>query len=200
MQPTNWDYTRLEFERRFLVDRARLDLSALERYSKLLEDIYFDFGRMRLRRQTDSDTGLVKFKLTKKFDLAEEIAKTSGAPVKSVNAAPGHVRRIVSMWLSEGEYGALVQLGGRTLRKRRHYFKPPGFSYGVDVFEGELEGLILCEFEGETEEEVFAIAAPAFATVEITNEPFFTGGNLSRVTSGELATQISSIDAGTESP
>src|SRR5690348_8171320 len=104
MQPTNWDYTRLEFERRFLVERGRLNFSTLESYSKLLEDIYFDFGRMRLRRQTDSDTGLVKYKLTKKFDLSEEIAKSTGAPVKSVDAAPGQVRRIVSMWLSPGEY------------------------------------------------------------------------------------------------
>ena len=187
MQPTNWDYTRLEFERRFLVDRARLDFRDLERYSKLLEDIYFEFGRMRLRRQTDSDTGLVKYKLTKKFDVSEEIAKVSGAPVRSKEAAPGHVRRIVSTWLSEREYSALATLGGRALRKRRHYFKPPGLSYGVDVFEGELQGLTLCEFEGETEEEVFAIPAPAFATVEVTNDPFFTGGNLSRVRGAELA-------------
>jgi len=190
MQPTNWDYTRLEFERRFLVDRARLDLGALESYSKLLEDIYFDFGRMRLRRQTDSDTGLVKFKLTKKFDFSEEIAKTNGAPVRSRDAAPGHVRRIVSTWLSEGEYNAFAALGGRALRKRRHYYKPKRLSYGVDVFEAELRGLILCEWEGDTEQNVFAIPAPEFTTIEVTNDPFFTGGNLSRVTAPDLASKI----------
>jgi hypothetical protein len=190
MQPTTWDYTRLEFERRFLVDPARLDFSALESYSKLLEDIYFDFGRMRLRRQTDSDTGLVKYKLTKKFDLSEEIAKTSGAPVKSASAAPGHVRSIVSTWLSEGEYQAFATLGGRTLRKRRHYYKPPGFSYGVDVFEGELAGLILCEFEGEDEAELYRIAPPSFADIEVTDKSFFTGGNLSRVSRQEVAAQL----------
>ncbi len=191
MQPTNWDYTRLEFERRFLVDRARLDFAKLESYSKLLEDIYFDFGRMRLRRQTDSDTGLVKYKLTKKLDLSEEITKPSlGVTAMSSDAAAGHVRRIVSMWLSEGEYEALAAIGGRKLRKRRHYFKPPGYSYGVDVFEGELQGLVLCEFEGEDEREAFAIPAPPFATVEVTNDPFFTGGNLSRVSAAELASRM----------
>ena len=64
MQPASWDYTRLEFERKFLVDASRLDFGRLEKYSKLLEDRYFECGRLRLRRQTDSDTGLVKFKLT----------------------------------------------------------------------------------------------------------------------------------------
>src|SRR5690349_13583070 len=169
MQPTGWDYTRLEFERKFLVDRAKLDFGSLESYSKLLEDRYFDCGRLRLRRQTDSDTGLVKFKLTKKLDLQPEISEASDGvlavlPRPSSAAAPGHVRRIVSMWLSEAEYTALAALPGRPLRKRRHYFKPDGLSYGVDVFEGPHAGLVLCEFEGETEEELFSIPPPPFAT------------------------------------
>jgi hypothetical protein len=197
MQPANWDYTRLEFERKFLVDRTRLDFSTLESYSKLLEDRYFDFGRLRLRRQTDSDTGLVKFKLTKKFDLNSEVADGSAGvspavPLASSPAAPGYVRRIVSMWLSESEYSALLALPGQCLRKRRHYFKPPGLSYCVDVFEGPLADLILCEFEGENQQELFSIPPPAFATIEATQDIFFTGGNLCRLSRGEFAKRMAS--------
>lgn len=183
MQPASWDYTRLEFERKFLVDRHRLDFGRLETYSKLLEDRYFDCGRMRLRRQTDSDSGLVKFKLTKKFDALSEISDGStGAPACRVGPpAPGYVRRIVSMWVSENEYAALLALPGRQLRKRRHYFKANGWKYGVDVFEGAVEGLVMCEFEGENEEELFTIPPPEFATLEVTDDVFFTGGNLCRV-------------------
>src|SRR3954447_14452163 len=189
MQPANWDYTRLEFERKFLVDRTRLDFSTLESYSKLLEDRYFDFGRVRLRRQTDSDTGLVKFKLTKKFDTLPEIS--DGSAGVSAAGAPGFVRRIVSMWVSESEYSALLALPARELRKRRHYFKANGWTYGVDVFERELEGLTICEFEGEDKEEVFRIPPPEFATVEVTEDVFFTGGNLCRATAMDVKARVS---------
>ena len=198
MQPASWDYTRLEFERKFLVDRARLDFQELESYSKFLEDVYFDFGRLRLRRQTDSDTGLVKFKLTKKLDLQPEIVEASDGvlavhPRPSSPAAPGHVRRIVSTWLSEPEYAAFIALPGRFLRKRRHYFKPKGLSYGVDVFEDPLAGLVTCEFEGENEEELFSIPPPHFATREVTNDPFFTGGSLCRISAPELHAHMDQI-------
>src|SRR4051794_25298795 len=189
MQPASWDYTRLEFERKFLVGTNRLDLAKLEKYSKLLEDRYFDFGRVRLRRQTDSDTGLVKFKFTKKFDALAEIL--DGSAGVSAAAAPGFVRRIVSMWVSESEYTALLALPGRELRKRRHYFKANGWTYGVDVFEGEVEGLVMCEFEGENKEEVFRIPPPEFATVEVTEDVSFTGGNLCKVTAMDVKARIS---------
>lgn len=173
MQPASWDYTRLEFERRFLVDRSRLDFQTLEPYSKAIEDRYFDFGRLRLRRQTDSDTGLVKFKLTKKFE-----------PI------PAHMGRIVSMWLLESEYTALLALPGRELRKRRHYFKRAEVKYAVDVFDGALQGLLLCEFEGENEDELFSIPSPPFANVEVTRHAFFTGGNLSRASAEQLMAAV----------
>jgi hypothetical protein len=200
MQPTNWDYTRLEFERKFLVDPSRLDSKALERYSKLLEDRYFDFGRLRLRRQADSDTGLVKFKLTKKFDLLSETSGRSAVmlpevPQASSSVAPGYVRRIVSMWLSEAEYAALRMLPGQQMRKRRHYFKTEGLSFGVDVFEGALEGLMICEFEGENEQELFSIQPPPFATVEVTLDPFFTGGNLCRTSAEKFSRKMASFQA-----
>lgn len=176
MQPASWEYTRLEFERRFLVDRSRLDLEKLEPYSKVIEDRYFDCGRLRVRRQTDSDTGLVKFKLTKKYE-----------PI-----AP-HVGRIVSMWLSEGEYSDVLAMPGRELRKRRHYFVANGWKYGVDVFAGALEGLVLCEFEGEDERELFSIPAPDFTTAEVTRNIFFIGGPLCRTTSAAWREQVRTL-------
>lgn len=169
MQPLSWDYTRIEYERKFLVDVARVDFTALEPYSKLLQDHYFEFGRLRLRRQTDSDTGLVKYKLTKKF---EPMTPHSG--------------RIVSMWLSEEEYAALWTLPGKPLSKCRHYFRNNGIKYALDIFAGILQGLVLCEFEGENEEELFAIPAPPFAIVEVTQDLFFTGGSLCRASPAEV--------------
>ena len=173
MQPLSWDYTRLEFERRFLVDPSRLDFRLLEPYSKAIEDLYFDFGRLRLRRQSESDTGEIKFKLTKKFD-----------PISA------HCGRIVSIWLSEPEFTALATLPGRLLQKRRHYFCANAIKYCLDVFSGDLSRLLLCEFEGGDEAELFSIPPPPFVTVEVTNDPFFTGGNLCRISSEDLAQKL----------
>jgi hypothetical protein len=49
-------YTRVEYERRFLVDPEVDWQSLVEPYSKLIEDKYLTDTRLRLRAATDSDT------------------------------------------------------------------------------------------------------------------------------------------------
>lgn len=61
-------YTRVEYERRFLVSPSSDWRSAVEAYSKTFEDNYIRGTRLRLRVLTDSDTGRRVIKLTKKFE------------------------------------------------------------------------------------------------------------------------------------
>src|SRR5205085_348938 len=95
-------YTRIEYERRFLVSPHSDWHSVVEPYSKTFEDKYLRQARLRLRILTDSDTGRRVMKLTKKFE----------------SASPYH-QRINRILLSTGEYELLDSLEGDRLKKVR---------------------------------------------------------------------------------
>jgi CYTH domain-containing protein len=161
-------YARWEHERRFLVraEDARF-LSAGPR-SRLVEDRYLSCGRLRLRKLTDHD-GTVTLKLTKKYPPASPLSQP-----------------IVTVFLSSDEHAALQALPGADLRKRRFHDDLDGRVFAVDVFEGPLAGLFLCSIETDTLEELERVALPAYAGLEVTDEPFFTGGRLCLATPEEL--------------
>jgi CYTH domain-containing protein len=162
-------YARIEYERRFLVSPHSDWRSVVESYSKTFEDKYLHQARLRLRILTDSDTGRHIIKLTKKFESSSPYYQT--------------INRIL---LSPGEYELLDSLEGDRLKKVRHYHICRGRAFSVDVFEGELVGLVLCEIEAEGIEELMSIEPPSFVIHEVTDDIFFTGGNLCRITNGEL--------------
>ena len=58
---------------------------------------------------------------------------------------------------------------------------------------GELEGLVLCETAAEGLDELMRIELPAFATREVTEDPFFTGGNLCRTTREDLLRKLAAL-------
>ena len=69
-------YTRVEYERRFLVSPYSDWRSAVEAYSKVFEDNYIRGTRLRLRVLTDSDTGRRVIKLTKEFESPSPYFRT----------------------------------------------------------------------------------------------------------------------------
>ena len=96
-------YAKLENERRFLIKDGP-DLSAAP--GRLIEDLYLDDGRLRLRAITEID-GAHQFMLCKKY--------------QSDDPASGPV---VNIYLSAAEHAVLARLPGRPLRKRRHQAQP----------------------------------------------------------------------------
>jgi CYTH domain-containing protein len=170
-------YTRVEYERRFLVAPHAAWRSAVESYSKTFEDKYIRDARLRLRILTDSDTGRRVIKLTKKFESPSPYFQT--------------ISRII---LSPGEYELLDVLEGDRLRKTRHYHNYLGRVFSIDVFEGELDGLVLCETEAGGLEELIRIEPPAYAKRDVTEDPFFTGANLCRTTRAELLEKLSTLE------
>ena len=163
-------YTRVEYERRFLVSPHSDWRSTVESYSKTFEDKYLRHARLRLRILTDSDTGRRIIKLTKKFESSSPYFQT--------------ISRIL---LSPSEYELLDGLEGDRLKKIRHYHNYRGRVFSIDIFEGELDGLILCEIEAGGIEELMLAEPPAYAKYEVTEDIFFTGGNLCRTTRSELS-------------
>jgi CYTH domain-containing protein len=122
------------------------------------------------------DTGRRLIKLNKKFDSASPYFRT--------------ISRIL---LSPSEYEIFDGIEGDRLRKTRYYHNYSGRVFSIDVFEGELAGLVLCETEAESLRDLMLAEPPAYAKQEVTEDAFFTGGNLSRTTRTELRRKLSAV-------
>jgi len=166
-------YTCVEYERRFLV-RPDIDWRVLvEPYSKRLEDKYLTGTRLRLRTMTDLDTGRRVIKLTKKQE--------SPSP---------YYRTLSRILLAPAEFEIFNRLDGYPINKVRYYSNHGGNVYSLDIFEGELEGLLLSEVSTDSLDELMSITPPGFAHVEVTEDEFFDGGNLCKTSHDELAAKL----------
>ncbi len=61
---------------------------------------------------------------------------------------------------------------------------------GLNVFDGELSGLILCEKEAPSREAASALVFPDWVGREVTADGFFTGGQLSRISASGLKARL----------
>lgn len=176
-------YTRVEYERRFLVSPHTDWRGSVESYSKTFDDKYLRHARLRLRILTDSDSGRQIFKLTKKLESVSPYFRTTS--------------RIL---LSPSEHELLDGLEGDRLKKNRYYHNYQGRVFSIDAFEGELDGLVLCEIEAGGIEELMLAAPPAYAKYEVTEDAFFTGGNLCRTTRAELLCKLDAVNSDVTRP
>jgi CYTH domain-containing protein len=151
-------YARIERERRFLL--AQFPSNATVVRNRRITDNYIEGTTLRLREQSYND-GLTTFKLTQKL------------PGRGNGAQQGF---ITSMYLSQDEFHVLAQLPAGQLTKTR--FSVPLF--GIDVFDGPLQGLILAEAEFDSAAAAEALTVPSFANAEVSADDRFTGGQLVR--------------------
>ena len=151
-------YARVERERRFLVSGEPIHAAVQVRH---IVDRYFSGTRLRLRliEEMPARPASSVYKLTQKI------------PGVSPEAGNG---LITNIYLSGAEYKLFSGIDAAVLIKTRHSIPP----MGVDVFEGPLAGLIIAEAEFESEEEMRAFPAPAYAFAEVTHDQRFTGGRL----------------------
>jgi CYTH domain-containing protein len=162
-------YAAFEHERRFLVDPACAPcLDGLD--FRRIEDRYLDGTRLRLRAVTDSATGEQIFKFCKKYGSDDPIS----GPV-------------TNLYLEAAEHAALAVLPAALIVKRRYAVD----AVGLDVFEGELSGLMLCEAEAPSREAALSLAFPAWVGREVTGDPFFRGGSLCRIRAEDLQAKLS---------
>ncbi len=156
-------YTLVERERRFLLGRVPHGRCVRR---AAITDRYVDGTRIRLRETVETTAGgtAVVRKLTQKIP----------APV----GGPG---LITTLYVSEAEHAVLTLLPAVTLTKTR-YSVPP---FGVDVFGGELAGLVMAEIEFATEADQRAFAPP-LESAEVTVDDRLTGGRFTQMTRDEL--------------
>lgn len=176
MSPEPSGYLRVEYERRFLVSPDSRWRDHAQPYWKKFDDYYLRRSRLRLRTLMDSDTGLEFIKLTKKLESSSPYFQSTG-----------------SIPLSPYEYDFIQSLEGDRLTKQRYYHLYRGLVFSIDVFDGELSGLVLCEVETGGLEELMEIEPPEYAKIEVTEDRFFTGGSLCRTTRDELARKLSEM-------
>jgi len=162
--PAEQKYARIERERRFLLKEFPTGANVVR--SLHIVDRYIHDTTLRLREQKASD-GTPVFKLTQKI------------------AQPGEGAQqgiVTTIYLNQDEFCILKQLPALTLSKVR-YSVPP---FGIDVFEGALEGLVLAEAEFDSTVAAEALEIPPFAIREVSEDIRFTGGRLVRASPDEL--------------
>jgi len=169
-------YSRIEYERRFLVAPNDDWKRFVESYSKTFADKYLKGTRLRLRILTDSDSDRQLIKLTKKFE--------SDSP---------YFQQITTIILSPNEYPIFDALEGNRLKKVRYYHHYGSRIFSIDVFENELDGLVLCETESDGLEDLMSTELPDYILREVTEDVFFQGSNLCRTTNAELLNKLSTF-------
>jgi CYTH domain-containing protein len=147
-----------EIERRFLVKELPEDL---DKYPfEVLEDNYVPLNRkhpiIRIRRIGN------KFFITKKTLQRED--SHSFATEETII-------------LDDEEYEFLKNIPGKKLKKKRYRYKYNGMDCEIDVYEGDLKGLVMIDFEFDNEEEFRNFEKPDFC-LEVEEEELIAGGYL----------------------
>jgi CYTH domain-containing protein len=75
-------------------------------------------------------------------------------------------------------------------RKNRYYFDFEGRRFSIDMFLGDLFGLVLAEVSFETDAELDDFPQPPFAVADVTNNEIFSGGRLSELTFADVRAEI----------
>jgi len=167
-------YARVERERRFLLRDLPEGLTRADPHLQITDN-YITGTRLRLRKVRDPRTNKWVVKFTQKFaPNPEDLARTI----------------ITNTYLNPLEADTLSLFNTNEIRKNRYYFDFEGRRFSIDMFLGDLFGLVLAEVGFETDEELDSFAKPPFAVAEVTNDPMFSGGQLSELTFSEVREAI----------
>ncbi|HYE13410.1 MAG TPA: hypothetical protein VD968_03095 [Pyrinomonadaceae bacterium] len=170
-------YVRVERERRYLLRALPEGVSLRDEHAQITDN-YITGTRLRLRKSRWVPTGEWSLKLTQKH-----------AP-----APPDFSRALITtLYLNRAEYEALSVFEANEIRKNRYYLRRDGRLYSVDVFLGDLHGLILAETDFDSDEEMDAFPPPPFAFADVTREELFTGGRLAYLSADGLRDGIKDV-------
>jgi CYTH domain-containing protein len=172
--PAASKYARLERERRYLLQDLPEGLTRASPHHQITDN-YLTGTRLRLRKVRDPQTNKWTVKLTQKFAPdAEDFARTL----------------ITNIYLNALEAEIFGMFQENEIRKNRYSFEFEGREFSVDMFLGDLFGLVLAEVSFETDEELDNFPKPLFAIAEVTNNELFTGGRLCELTFADIREAI----------
>lgn len=154
----NMSPNEIELELTFLAKERPSELNGVE--PEIMVDTYVPksgFADLRIRKRGG------KFEITKKVPLR-----------------PGDysIMKELTIPLNEDEYEELSSVGNRKVLKHRYSVEIEGYPAEVDVFQGDLFGLVLIDFEFKNELEKTKFKVPAVCLADVTQESFIAGGKL----------------------
>ena len=167
-------YARIERERRYLLQDLPEGLSRADHHLQITDN-YITGTRLRLRKVRDPQTNKWIVKFTQKFPP---------------NPADLSRTFITNTYLNHHEADALSVFEANEIRKNRYYFDWEDHRFSVDMFLGDLFGLVLAEVGFETDDELDNFRMPPFAVADVTNHELFTGGRLCHATFEDIREEI----------
>jgi CYTH domain-containing protein len=161
--PGDGRYAQFEREQRWILEGRPDDLEQ----PVSIVDLYIRGTRLRLRR----------------VENAAEVVFKLGQKVRPEPSSP-EVVKLTNIYLSEPEYGVLAKLGGDKILKTRWRWAPGERTLTVDVFGGDLTGLILAEVELQPGER--RLNGPPLMVADVTDDGRFSGGSLAVTTATDV--------------
>jgi CYTH domain-containing protein len=172
--PTESKYARVERERRYLLQDLPDGLTRASPHVQITDN-YITGTRLRLRKVRDPQTNKWTVKFTQKFAPdTEDLSRTI----------------ITNIYLNALEMEMLAVSDANEIRKNRYTFEFEGRDFSVDMFLGELFGLVLAEVSFETDEQLNNFPRPPFAIADVTKNELFTGGKLCQISFSDIREAI----------
>lgn len=176
---------RTELRRLFLFQNLPEPLTAASGHLQIFDN-YIENTRLRIRSARSPQTKEWTFVL-------QQIALAGGDLSR---------RQIAEIFLNDAEHEVFEQFEGRQIRrneraatneirKNRYFYNFNDKRLELDIYLGDLRGLNVARAAFETEAEMNDFAAPPFAVLEITANPFFAGANLVGKTLTDVQAELS---------
>ena len=167
-------YARVERERRYLLQDLPEGVSRADHHLQITDN-YLSGTRLRLRKVRDPQTNKWVVKFTQKFAPdTNDLSRTT----------------ITNTYLNPIEADTLGIFEANEIRKNRYHFEFEGRQFSVDMFLGDLFGLVLAEVSFDNDDELENFSAPSFALAEVTNNELFSGGRLSQLSFADLKDEL----------
>jgi len=172
--PAQSKYALVERERRYLLQDLPEGLTRADPHLQITDN-YLTGTRLRMRKVREPRTNKWTVKLTQKFaPNPDDYSRTI----------------ITNIYLNALESEMLDMFGANEIRKNRYQYELDGRTFSIDMFLGDLFGLVMAKVSFETDEEMKEFKAPPFAIAEVTNNELFTGGRLSELTFADIRPEV----------
>jgi len=167
-------YARVERERRYLLQDLPEGLTRADHHFQITDN-YITGTRLRIRKVRDPKTNKWVVKFTQKFAAnPDDLSRTV----------------ITNIYLNAIEAETLSIFDANEIRKNRYRFPFAGREFSIDMFLGDLFGLVMAEVSFETDEELESFPKPPFAVADVTNNEIFSGGKLCELTFEDIRNEV----------